>query len=68
MEVGGFMIENNATLWLHIASWNFQLSWKSKMEPSVAIKQIIVYLLNVAVGGLTGSDGLRRAHVTNLGY
>ena len=37
--VGGFMIENNATLWLHLASWNlpdFQLSWKSKMEPSVA--------------------------------
>ena len=33
--------ENNATLWLHLASLslpNFQLSWKSKMEPSVAKK------------------------------
>ena len=31
--------ENNATLWLHLASWNLpdsQLSWESKMEPSVA--------------------------------
>ena len=31
---------NNATSWLHIASWNllhYQLSWESKMEPSVAI-------------------------------
>ena len=31
---------NIATPWLHLASWNlqdFQLSWKSKMEPSVAI-------------------------------
>ena len=32
-------VHNHATLWLHLASWNlldFQLSWKSKMEPSVA--------------------------------
>ena len=36
--VGGFH-ENNATLWLHLASWNLpdsQISWESKMEPSVA--------------------------------
>ena len=33
-------VENNAILWLHLASWNLpdsQLSWASKMEPSVAI-------------------------------
>ena len=38
-RVGGFMVENNATLWLHLASWNlldFQLSWKSKIEQSEA--------------------------------
>ena len=32
--------DNNATSWLHLASWNLpdsQLSWESKMEPSVAI-------------------------------
>ena len=39
--VGGFLYwENNATPWLHLASWNLQdsqPSWVSKMEPSVAI-------------------------------
>ena len=33
---------NITTLWLHLASWNlldFQLSWESKMEPSVAKKE-----------------------------
>ena len=40
--VGGWPIPsgNITTSWLHLASWNlldFQLSWKSKMEPSVAI-------------------------------
>ena len=36
---GGSKLENNATLWLDIVSWNLpdsQLSWESKMEPSVA--------------------------------
>ena len=35
----GILTGNNTTLWLHLASWNlpdFQPSWKSKMEPSVA--------------------------------
>ena len=39
--VGRPVPDNNiTTLWLHLASWNlldFQLNWKSKMEPSVAI-------------------------------
>ena len=39
--VGGwFLSGNKATLWLHLASWNlpdYQSSWKSKMEPSVAL-------------------------------
>ena len=39
--VGGWVYysDNNATSWLHLASWNLpdsQLSWESKMEPSVA--------------------------------
>ena len=37
--VGGWFHQNNATSWLHLASWNLpdsQLSWVSKMEPSVA--------------------------------
>ena len=39
---GGWVVpsENQATLWLHLASWNLpnsQLSWESKMELSVAI-------------------------------
>ena len=43
--VGGWVVpsENQATLWLHLASWNLpdsQLSWESKMEPSVAIISI----------------------------
>ena len=33
--VGGILTGNNATSWLHLASWNF--SAKSKIEPSVAI-------------------------------
>ena len=39
-RLGGVMVENNATLWLHLASCNlqyFQLSWKSEMWPSVTI-------------------------------
>ena len=37
----GWMVlcDYNATSWLHLASWNLpdsQLSWESKMEPSVA--------------------------------
>ena len=42
-------VDNNATLWLHLASRNlpdFQHSFKSKMEPSVAI--IPSYLINIA--------------------
>ena len=38
-RVGNYS-DNNATLWLHLASWNLpdsQLSWESKMEPSVPI-------------------------------
>ena len=38
--VGGRPLHNHATPWFHLASWNLlesQLSWKSKMEPSVAI-------------------------------
>ena len=38
--LGGFLIGNNTTSWLHLASWNLlhsQLSGESKMEPSVAI-------------------------------
>ena len=34
-------VENNATLWLHLASWNLpdsQLSWESKMEPECGKK------------------------------
>ena len=41
-RVGGWCQENNATLWLHLASWNLpdsQLSWESKMEPSLAKKE-----------------------------
>ena len=37
-RVGGFP-QNNATPWLHLASWylpDFQLCWESKMEPGVA--------------------------------
>ena len=37
--VAGWFHQNNATLWLHLASWallDFQLCWESKMEPSVA--------------------------------
>ena len=37
---GGSHVHNHATSWLHLASWNLpdsQLSWESKMEPSVAI-------------------------------
>ena len=37
-----FKSENQATLWLHLASWNLpdsQLGYKSKMEPSVAKNQ-----------------------------
>ena len=37
---GGWFHENNATLWLHLASWDLpdsQLTWEYKMEPSVAI-------------------------------
>ena len=40
---GGWVVipsGNNTTSWLHLASWNLpdsQLSWESKMEPSVAI-------------------------------
>ena len=33
------LVHNKATSWLHLASWNLpdsQLSWESKMEPSVA--------------------------------
>ena len=42
--MAGWMIPtgNIATLWLHLARWNLldsQLSWVSKMEPSVAIKK-----------------------------
>ena len=42
LRVGGWVVyqDNNATPWLHLASWNLpdsQLSWESKMEPSVAI-------------------------------
>ena len=36
----GNYLENNTTSWLHLASWNFpdsELSWETKMEPSVAI-------------------------------
>ena len=40
---GGWLVgnysENNATSWIHLASWNlpdFELSWESKMESSVA--------------------------------
>ena len=39
-RVGGWFHQNNATLWLHLASWNlpdFQLSWKSNTEPSVTL-------------------------------
>ena len=40
--VGGWTVlsGNNTTSWLHLAGWNLpdsQLSWESKMEPSVAI-------------------------------
>ena len=37
--VGGCLTGNIATPWLHLASWSLpdsQLSWESKMEPSVA--------------------------------
>ena len=37
--VGGWP-QNNSTSWLHLVSWNLpdsQISWKSKLEPSVAI-------------------------------
>ena len=37
--LGGWFPENNGTLWLNIVNWNLpdsQLSWESKMEPSVA--------------------------------
>ena len=37
---------NNATSWLHLASWNLpdsQLNWESKMEPSVAITWIMIW-------------------------
>ena len=43
LAVGGWSKpENNATLWLHLSSWNFtdsQFSWESKMESSVAKKE-----------------------------
>ena len=38
--VGSVLTKNNTTSWLHLASWNLldsQLSWVSKMGPSVAI-------------------------------
>ena len=42
--VGRPVPDNNiTTLWLHLASWNLpesQLSWESKMEPSVAIRKL----------------------------
>ena len=37
------LTRNNAPPWLHLASWNWpdsQLSWESKMKPSVAIKML----------------------------
>ena len=45
--VGWWMIPsgNITTSWLHLASWNLpdsQLSWESKMEPSVAISTHVV--------------------------
>ena len=44
--VGGWVVlsGNNTTSWLHLASWNLpdsQLSWESKMEPSVAIGNVL---------------------------
>ena len=41
---GGWFHDNNATLWLHLESWtlpDFQLSWKSNMERSVAKLKIL---------------------------
>ena len=47
--VGGWsQSENNATLWLHLASWDLpdsQLSLESKMEPSVEIALPCVFIL-----------------------
>ena len=45
---GWFFIGNNTTSWLHLASWDLldsQLSWESKMEPSVAIFPISPHLM-----------------------
>ena len=70
LAVGGWVgagwskLENNATLWLHLASWNLpdsQLSWESKMEPSVAMFQDVqeisetvpsIICVNSPVGGM----------------
>ena len=38
---GWSKLDHDATLWLHLASWNLpdsQFGWESKMEPSVAIQ------------------------------
>ena len=40
----------NTILWLHLASWNLpdsQLSWESKMEPSVAILYTPLKFINI---------------------
>ena len=47
--VGGWVVyqDNNATPWLHLASWNLpdsQPSWVSKMEPNVAKTKNKFYL------------------------
>ena len=47
--MGGWSkIDHKATLWLHLASWNLldsQLSWVSKMEPSVVIMPLSYMLV-----------------------
>ena len=42
--VGGWFHQNNATSWLHLASWyllDFQLCWESKIEPSVTTAEVV---------------------------
>ena len=50
-QVGGWVVLSgkNTTSWLHLASWNLpdsQLSWESKMEPSVAIREGVKWIQN----------------------
>ena len=57
--VGGRLIPsgNITTSWLHLASWklpDFQLSGKSKMEPSVTIKKGLS-AKKIMVGGHTNT-------------